>query len=312
MSSYARIERIRRKNYFLIFYERLRARNIEGSVEPVVSTPGKHQDIGSTDVDIWDQSGVGGRVPGPGTYLGDGAYDLNGDGLPDYYDYNMDGVPDVWVDSDGDGIPDVYDTYDPNDVAQNRKYAEAVDQIGRNRRTSPYDNDRGGNGSGGQDVDDRPGYVVPDDSRRPAPPSPDPYNPYGPYDPNDPYDPNGPYDPSIPIPLRKPTDNDVVDVDSDLDLSPVPVVPRPTVSASGLGGSSAGLGAGASLGGVGGAGWHLGRHRHGGRSEVRWCRFRGGGFRWPSGHDGCSGCRRFEPVEEQASGFGVHGSQARG
>ena len=257
----------------LDFYKRLRNAGNYDPVKPVVSTPGKHQDIGSTDVDIWDQSGVGGRVPGPGTYLGDGAYDLNGDGLPDYYDYNMDGVPDVWVDSDGDGIPDVYDTYDPNDVAQNRKYAEAVDQIGRNRRTSPYDNDRGGNGSGGQDVDDRPGYVVPDDSRRPAPPSPDPYNPYdpndpydpnGPYDPNDPYDPNGPYDPSIPIPSRKPTDNDVVDVDSDLDLSPVPVVPRPTVSASGLGGSSAGLGAGASLGGVGGAGVGIGAGVSGG------------------------------------------------
>lgn len=245
-------------------YLRLHATNGAYEVKPVVSKPGDVQDIGPTDVDIWDQSGVGGRVPGPGTYLGDGAYDLNGDGLPDYYDYNMDGVPDVWVDSDGDGIPDVYDTYDPNDAAQNRKYAEAVDQISRNRRTSPYNNDQGGNGSGGQDVDDRPGYVVPDDSRRPAPPSPDSYNPYGPYDPNDPYDPNNPYDPSIPIPSRKPTDNDVVDVDSDLDLSPVPVVPRPTVSASGLGGSSAGLGAGASLGGVGGAGVGIGAGVSGG------------------------------------------------
>lgn len=218
----------------LDFYKRLRiATNIADPVKPVVSTPGKHQDIGSTDVDIWPSDGDDGRVPGPGTYLGDGAYDLNGDGLPDYYDYNMDGVPDVWVDSDGDGIPDIYDTYDPNDAAQNRKYAEAVDQISRNRRTSPYNNDQGGNGSGGQDVDDRPGYVVPDDS-------------------------NDPYDPSIPIPSRKPTDSDVVDVDSDLDLSPVPVVPRPSVSASGLSGSSAGLGAGASLGGVGGAGLALG------------------------------------------------------
>ena len=207
--------------------------NSTESVPSAVSKPGDVQDIGSTDVDIWDQSGVDGRVLGPGTYLGDGAYDLNGDGLPDYYDYNMDGVPDVWVDSDGDGIPDIYDTYDPDDAAQNRKYAEAVDQISRNRRTSPHNNDQGGNGSGGQDVDDRPGYVVPDDS-------------------------NDPYDPSIPIPSRKPTDNGVVDVDSDLDLSPVPVVPRPSVSASGLGGSSAGLGAGASLGGVGGAGLALG------------------------------------------------------
>lgn len=98
--------------------------NSTESVPSAVSKPGDVQDIGSTDVDIWDQSGVGGRVPGPGTYLGDGAYDLNGDGLPDYYDYNMDGVPDVWVDSDGDGIPDIYDMYDPNDAAQNRKYAE--------------------------------------------------------------------------------------------------------------------------------------------------------------------------------------------
>ena len=57
----------------LDFYKILRKLDSVDPVDPVVSTPGKHQDIGSTDVDIWDQSGVGGRVPGPGTYLGDGA-----------------------------------------------------------------------------------------------------------------------------------------------------------------------------------------------------------------------------------------------
>lgn len=76
------------------------------------------------------------RVDGPGTYLGDGAYDLNGDGSPDYYDYNMDGVPDIWVDSDGDGVPDIYDDYDPNNSTQNDDYRRAYEQINNNRRTA--------------------------------------------------------------------------------------------------------------------------------------------------------------------------------
>lgn len=90
------------------------------------------------------------RVPGPGTYLGNGAYDLNGDGLPDYYDYDMDGVPDEWVDSDGDGIPDIYDRDDARDEEQRRRYEEALKQIEQNKKDTGWPN--GGN----RHVDDYP------------------------------------------------------------------------------------------------------------------------------------------------------------
>ncbi|MFC5221959.1 hypothetical protein ACFPID_05575, partial [Bifidobacterium leontopitheci] len=170
------------------------------------------------DPDPDDNTGDDGRVPGPGTYLGGGAYDLNGDGDPDYYDYNLDGVPDVWVDSDGDGIPDIYDTYDDNDPQQRKTIEDATEQvkqnIANNHRNNGGGSDNGGNsgdsgnGSGNnwnnsndsnggdsQDFDidgGNTGYYEPiPGPPDPPTPTPDPYDTYNPYNPPtyDPYNP---------------------------------------------------------------------------------------------------------------------------
>lgn len=99
--------------------------------------------------DIASKSGSDGRVPGPGTYLGGGAYDLNGDGRADYYDYNLDGVPDVWVDSDGDGIPDIYDSYDDSDLAQRQNIEDATEQVRQNIRNGGAGSGSAGSGNSG-------------------------------------------------------------------------------------------------------------------------------------------------------------------
>lgn len=48
-------------------------------------------------VSIGGGDGSGSGVRPLGTPLGNGAYDVNGDGIADYYDYNGDGIPDRWV-----------------------------------------------------------------------------------------------------------------------------------------------------------------------------------------------------------------------
>lgn len=114
----------------------------DGGQDDTPPTPESINDIAST-------LGSDGRIPGPGTYLGDGAYDLNGDGMPDYYDYNLDGVPDVWVDSDGDGIPDIYDSYDDSDPAQRQNIEDATEQVRQNIRNGDSSGDDSGSGNTG-------------------------------------------------------------------------------------------------------------------------------------------------------------------
>lgn len=196
-------------------------------------------------------------VMGPGTYLGDGAYDLNGDGSPDYYDYNMDGVPDIWVDSDGDGVPDIYDDYDPNNSTQNDDYRHVYEQINNNKENSPYYPDYP---SGDHE------YPDPNDWDWPPHDEPDIPKPIpGPVD--IPIVPPGPRPDSWDIPdIPLPPDNDdpVIDIDSQ-DVPTNPNVPGGTDGTGSYGGSSSagytgssfasmrgagGLGAGLAAGGV--------------------------------------------------------------
>ncbi|WP_154055003.1 hypothetical protein [Bifidobacterium bifidum] len=118
---------------------------------PVPDSDSKHRSVPDPPTpDLFnDTTGANSRVPGPGAYLGDGAYDLNGDGMPDYYDYNLDGVPDVWVDSDGDGIPDIYDSYDDSDPAQRRNIENATEQVRQNIRNGGAGSGSAGSGNSG-------------------------------------------------------------------------------------------------------------------------------------------------------------------
>lgn len=203
------------------------------------------------------------RVDGPGTYLGDGAYDLNGDGSPDYYDYNMDGVPDIWVDSDGDGVPDIYDDYDPNNSTQNDDYRRAYEQINNNKENSPYYPDYPSddheypypNPYPNDWSDDWPSHDEPDIPKLVPEPVDIPIVPPGPRP--DPWD-----IPDIPLPPNN--DDPVIDIDSQ-DVPTNPNVPGGTGGTGSYGGSSSagytgssfasmrgagGLGAGLAAGGV--------------------------------------------------------------
>lgn len=219
----------------------------------------EHSDHNWEDIEVPVETRDVPTVMGPGTYLGDGAYDLNGDGSPDYYDYNMDGIPDIWVDSDGDGVPDIYDDYDPNDSVQNEKYEQAYKTIvniqEHNKPDLPdypyYPDD-----SHTDDWrDDWPSHDEPDIPKLVPEPVDIPIVPPGPRP--DPWD--------IPdIPLPPDNDDPVIDIDSQ-DVPTNPNVPGGTGGTGSYGGSSSagytgssfasmrgagGLGAGLAAGGV--------------------------------------------------------------
>lgn len=246
---------------------------ISSGVEPVALPAPPIPPVPDPDDDTRDDH----RIPGPGTYLGDGAYDLNGDGNADYYDYNLDGVPDVWVDSDGDGIPDIYDTYDDNDPNQRRTIEDATEQVRKtiinnhdsaggsvngsgngsgggangggansgNGGNGDYWNDGGSDGSGSNDGGTGQDHGYYDPQPGTYPPTPDPYDPsnppsYNPYDPNPTY-PYDPYDPG----------DGPIDVDSGMGGGiPGSTIVPPHIG-GGVGGSYVGGGVGGSYGGAG-------------------------------------------------------------
>lgn len=86
-------------------------RSIHEPIEDVTDTGGTSSDTGVSDVGgVPNSVNIGGGATGSGsdvrpggTPLGNGAYDINGDGIADYYDYNGDGVPDRWVNGGGAG-----------------------------------------------------------------------------------------------------------------------------------------------------------------------------------------------------------------
>lgn len=200
--------------------------------------------------DIASKSGSDGRVPGPGTYLGGGAYDLNGDGRADYYDYNLDGVPDVWVDSDGDGIPDIYDSYDDSDLAQRQNIEDATEQVRQNIQNGDSSGNGGGSGDDSGSGNTGPSNPIGSPSR-PGDRITRPYNPNYPSYPVPSPDPGRVPDtpvPPVPGPGSTVTDpvTPVVDVDSGMSGS------TGFVPGSGFSGGAVSFGSG-TVGGMGGA-----------------------------------------------------------
>lgn len=241
---------------------------------------------GTSNAATWRTSNITTSWPNA-VPLGNGAYDIDGDGIADYYDDNGDGIPDRWVHPNGSRA-------DQNAAGSNGTRNDSNDSNDSN-------GSNGDNGTNGEDSrddwQDREPHRYDPPQRDPNDPS-DPdnrYDPYDPYDPSDPdrYDPNDPdrYDPND----YDPTHHDVPDrdytphhydvPDNDYDTGSH----RTNVDSDMISGSSTGFGPhGGYPGSTGGYQSGFGTSLSGGSSSRFGGGF-GGGFGSSSGFGGGAG-----------------------